>query len=281
MRIYSRLVLLPTLLLAALDIFSSSATQADSRGKLILNPAPASRTVRQEVEQVSAFSSLVVIPDHTSIDQVYERNICDAMNQFPSGLSSALFENGIRIKLAGNVHDAYYYYYPRWKEDDYSRPVDPNKPIPPMLEKKDGVWIDNRKHENWGGVYIDKRMVLPQQFIEYGTNNVIDRTNSKAEIKAAVFHESWHGIDDLYKFSDDEYFIRAYNQDKEKFSEEKEKEMAYFVMSGAEAFAEIATALTGGLPKERAKVLLDAFPLTAEHIKNKTCCTDLRFQNLF
>lgn len=212
---------------------------------------------------------LLDIPSHTEVSTNYLLGINNALNKLPGGVIDALNKDGTELMIAKNIEDSYYWLYPAWKKEDQNRTIDPSKP---WLEKVNGEWIDNRKHENIPGYYLSEKslMVMPQQYIEYGTRNqVVDRTKDNEWNQSTVFHETGHAIDYLPSslHSDEEGFVSTYNKDMEKIPDEEEERVGYFLKNRREPFAEIAGALMGGLSSSRSARIFDYFPSASEHIR--------------
>lgn len=215
------------------------------------------------------FSPLIYIPSHTEINSRYLLNIDESLKDLPTDLVSKLNEYNRKIMLANNVEDSYYWLYPSWKEDDDNSPINSNRP---WIEKINGQWVDNRRHENVPGYYFSDRhmIVMPQKYIRYGTEDeVIDRTEHTDWNKATVFHEIGHAVDYLESplYSDVNSFVRAYNTDLAKIPASEQERVGYFLMNRREPFAELVGALLGGFTRDRAARILDYFPDAAEHIR--------------
>lgn len=215
------------------------------------------------------FSPLIYIPSHTEISSVYLLTVDKSLKDLPKDLTDTLNENKRRLMLAKNIEDSYYWLYPYWREEDRNHHIDPKKP---WIEKVNGVWIDNRRHENVPGYYLSDRsmIVMPQRYIKYATEDeVIDRVNDHEWNKATVFHEIGHALDYLRSplYSDARNYDEAYNRDLAKIPNEEQERVGYFLMNKVEPFAELVGALLGGFSRDRAARILDYFPDAAEHIR--------------
>lgn len=217
-------------------------------------------------------NALFELPGHTEVSTNFLLDINDSLNALPEGVVKALKDNGLRVMIAKNVEDSYYWLYPSWKIEDQSTPVDSSKP---WIEKINGEWIDNRKHINVPGYYLSgkNKIVIPQQYIKYGTKNeVMDRLGQSEWTKSTVFHEAGHGIDYLpnsYRYSDLSNFVTEYDKDRKEIPEEEEEKVGYFLKNRREPFADLVAALMGGLSKSRTERILSFFPRAAEVIRKE------------
>ncbi len=219
------------------------------------------------------FSPILYTPDHSQVNSKYLFNMEKILRSFPERLVAEFNSRGIRVLIAKDIQDSYYAYYPSWKFHDDTHPPDPNLPI---LEKTENGWKDNRRYANIGGLYIDSTAIMPQQWIKYGTSDeIIDRSDKFVATKATVFHELGHALDYINSspFSDTESYKTAYSKDVKNIAEDKQEAVAYFLMARREAFAELTAALTGGLPKNRAALMLSTFPQAAENIRKRVLPT--------
>ncbi len=212
------------------------------------------------------FSPLILTPNHTKVTSTFLLNIERELQKFPSKLTNELTKNGIRIMIAGNVQDAYYHYYPSWKQYDNSLIVDPKKPAYEMT--KNG-FRDNRKYANTGGMFIDRKVVIPQRYTVYGTNEIYDYATSNYWTKRVLYHELGHAIDYVYEaaFSDTDGFRAAHSADIKPFTEGDINDLAYFYRSRSETFAHLTASLLGGLSRDESAKMLSKFPRCAEHIR--------------
>ena len=213
---------------------------------------------------------LLYIPSHTSVEPVYVKNIKDGIKQVPEELLKIFKRNNIQIMITEDIDDSYYYYYPSWKTQDSLKKIDPKKPWLERIKNGDVVkWIDNRKYLNVGAIYTDKTAIIPQKYVKYGTNEIIDRKDLKdpKDLFRTIFHELGHALDDIYDFSDTDGFKKAHIIDKKKLSEEEEKKVGYFYNSRSETFAELFAVLLHKTSKEKAAAMIIAFPSVAEHMR--------------
>lgn len=206
------------------------------------------------------------VPSHTEVSTDYLLTVDKALKEIPDKLISAFSSNGTEVMIGRNVNNLYYWLYPFWKTQDEATPIDPNKP---WIEKVNGKWVDNRKICNIPGMYIQKRILMPQKYIKYASTNEIDQGSSSDWIKSMTFHEAGHGLDYLKPslYSNDQEFIDVYEKDKAKITGEDELYVAYFLKNRKEPFAELAGALLGGLLPKSAARILNNFPTAAEYVR--------------
>lgn len=212
------------------------------------------------------FSPLLFTPNHTKVSSTFMLNIERELQTFPKKLINELHKNGIRVMIAANIEDAYYHYYPSWKQYDDNLFVDPKRPA---VEWTENGFRDNRKYSNTGGFFVDRKVVIPQKYYTYGTEKVFDYSTSNEYTKRVLYHELGHAIDYVYNsaFSDDKDFKTAHNADTKPFTKQDIKDLAYFYRSRSETFAHVTAALLGGLSKSEASQMLSKFPMCAEHIR--------------
>ena len=210
--------------------------------------------------------SLLHIPTHTQVSSTYAKNMISAIKSLPEPFTSELAKQGITVMIAKDYNDAYYYYYPSWKEYDRWKTEDPAKPPYEITPKG---YVDNRKYSSTGGFFIDKKAVIPQIVTQYGTCKLVDRSDSKDYIVRVLYHELGHALDYAYSsaFSDSDSFKSAHALDVKSFSDEDKKNLVYFYNSRSEAFAHLTAALLGGLSKDEAAVMLSKFKRSAEIIR--------------
>ncbi len=212
-------------------------------------------------------SPILGVPSHTEISTDFFLTVDKALKEMPEGLITAFSRNGTEVMLGRNVSDLYYWLYPSWKTQDEASPVNPKKP---WIEKVNGEWVDNRKIRDIPGMYIQKRILMPQKYIKYGTNNdEIDQGGSSEWIRSMTYHEAGHGLDYLKSnlYSNDQGFVNAYEKDKAKITGEDELYVAYFLKNRKEPFAELVGALMGGLLPRSAARILNNFPTAAEYVR--------------
>lgn len=213
--------------------------------------------------------ALWILEHSEGIATNYIFSINNSINKIPSDVVGAAARNHGWTTIGKGVDDTYYWLYSEWKNYDDHTPIDPNKP---WLEKKDGVWVDNRRFANFPGLYdpSNRYIVIPQTCIEYGTKNkILDRNGQDEWNQDTVFHEFGHLIDDLpySNYSDSQGFITVYDKDKESIPENEESRVAYFLKDRWEPFAEVTGALMGGLSSRRSARILSYFYNTAEYIR--------------
>ena len=211
-------------------------------------------------------SSILKVPSHTRVSTNFFTTVDNALKEMPDELIGAFNRNGTEVMIGKNVNDLYYWLYPSWKTQDEATPIDPNKP---WIEKINGQWVDNRKTRNYPGVYIQKRIIMPQKYIKYASTDEIDQGDSSDWIRAMTFHETGHGLDYLKSslYSNDQGFIDVYEKDKAKIKGEDELYVAYFLRNRREPFAELVGALLGGLLPKSAARILNNFPTAAEYVR--------------
>ena len=174
------------------------------------------------------FSPLISTPGHTTVSSTYLIDMENMLRKLPSSYTAEIAKQGIRVLMAKNVEDAYYYYYPSWKREDDSKVVDPKRP---PYEFTENGYRDYRKYANIGGLYIDRKAIIPQTYIRYGTNDeIIDYAKSVDDTRYVAYHELGHGFDDLYysRFSDSKEFKKAHSKDISTFSKEDKDRLIYF-----------------------------------------------------
>ncbi len=209
---------------------------------------------------------LLNIPTHTWVNSVYAKNMISAIKSLPEPFISELAKQGITVMIAKDYNDAYYYYYPSWKEYDRWKVEDPRKPPYEITPKG---YVDNRKYSSTGGFFIDRKAIIPQIVTQYGTGKLVDRAESKDYIIRVLYHELGHALDYAYSsaFSDSDTFKGAHALDVKSFSDADKENLVYFYNSRSEAFAHLTAALLGGLSKDESAVMLSKFRRSAEIIR--------------
>ncbi len=209
---------------------------------------------------------LLNIPTHTWVDSAYAKNMISTIKSLPEPFTKELAKQGVQVLIAKDYIDAYYYYYPAWKEYDRWKTEDPNKP---QYEITAEGYIDRRKYSSTGGFYTGGKAVIPQRVTQYGSTILLDRAESKDYITRVLYHELGHAFDYAYSspFSDREGFKGAHTSDVKNFSEADKKNLVYFYNSRAEAFAHITAALLGGLSKSESATILNKFRQSAELVR--------------
>ncbi|MBI3589965.1 MAG: hypothetical protein HY094_01135 [Candidatus Melainabacteria bacterium] len=204
------------------------------------------------------FSPLLVVPEHTTVNSNFLINTESALRKLPEKYADNLFKQKVQVILGKNVEDSYYHYYPHMKEED----------------AQGGTWqnLNGRKNLNVPAIYdpIDKMVIIPQQYIEYKTNRIIDSSDLKEEILSMVFHELGHAFDASSEVthSDTDRFEEIYEQDKKKLQGTIKSSSTYYNFR-REAFAELTAALLGGLSKQKSETILSMFPRSAEYIREE------------
>ena len=212
------------------------------------------------------FSPMMLLPSHTHVSANYMVNMENSIRKLPDPFTKELAKQGIKVLIGKNPDDVYYHYYPQWKIRDQWKVEDIN--LPPY-EKTENGYIDHRKYSSIGGLYIDKKAIIPETYRKYGTNTMLDRSKSIANIMFVLSHELGHGTDYAYgaRLSDVKGFKIAHAHDVAKFSEKDKKSLVYFYNSRSEAFAHLTAAMLGGLSKKESAIMLDKFSKSAEHIR--------------
>ena len=213
------------------------------------------------------YNPLLYIPEHTTVSATYLVNLENALGKLPPQFTKALAKEGIYLMVGADYNDVYYSYYPSWKNQDTWKSDDP---IKPAYEITENGYIDRRKYMHIGGTFIDRKAIMPQQYVNYYTNKTFDYTNNKEEIMRVMFHELGHALDYAYfsAFSDIDELKAAHKLDIKTFSDDDKKNLVYFYNSRSETFAEVTAALLGGFNKERAAIMLHKFPKCAEFIRD-------------
>lgn len=251
--------------------------------------------------QYDAFSALIDIPSHTTVSSKYLAMVDKGIRKLPQSLRQDLYRRGIKLMIGRNVEDTYYYYYPSWKSKDQSTNRDESKP---WLEVKGDSCTDHRKIKNISALYNQKRVIIPQEHLDYISNKIIDRADSlESWTFDTIGHELGHAVDffntdDYYDssssaysaqrktyssngglyykqtaYSHDPTFLGVFKIDKERMESHIKEKVAYLWCKPEggqqEGFADITASLIGGSNPEKTALTLNAFPLSAEHIRKK------------
>lgn len=247
------------------------------------------------------FSGLIDVPSHTTVSSKYLIMIDKGIKKLPQSLRQDLYNRGVRLMLGRNIEDTYYHYYPSWKTQDQSTSKDESKP---WLEVKGNSCTDHRKMVNISAMYNQKRVMMPQEHLDYNTNKIMDRINYvDSWTFDTVGHELGHAIDffntdDYYNndsvtysklkktypsngqlfykqgaYSHEANFLGAFQIDKDRMESDIKSQVAYLWCKPEggqqEGFADITACLIGGSNPEKTALTLKAFPLSAEHIRKK------------
>ena len=209
---------------------------------------------------------LLNIPSHTWVHSAYAKNMISAIESLPEPFTKELAKQGITVMIAKDYNDAYYYYYPSWKESDRWKVEDPQKPPYELTPKG---YVDHRKYSSIGGLFVEGKAIIPQIVTQYGSTKTVDRAESKDYIIRVLYHELGHALDYAYSsaFSDLDSFKGAHAADIKGFSEEDKTNLVYFYNSRSETFAHLTAALLGGLSKEESAVMLSKFKSSAEIVR--------------
>lgn len=223
----------------------------------------------------ATLSHLVEIPGNTFVTPSYIKDIHDSINAIPSSILNFLTSQDFKIMIGYDAKTLLY----KWKEiETVDEKVARNSlPHPPPLEKiGPKKWKNNIKNIEAPAVYYKNKAIMPQRYSKYGTQEEVKP--SSIGIKETLFHEIGHKLnrkDNSEKsplFSDDEDFIKAYEEDIKNISESDEASVSYFLIENRssardETFAEIAGALMGSYRQERINRILSKFPNTAKYVK--------------
>lgn len=214
----------------------------------------------------NARSSVPLLQIYNNVDPVFAKNVVAGIKEFPEEILKVLEKYNRRLIISADTK-VFYDYFPSARNQDLFKNQNKTEQI-----WIDGGRVDNRKWSEVGGLYDSnvKAVFLPQKYYyDERRGIVIDHKDCNEIMTYTLFHELFHGLDDVYNFSRDKRFIEIYNADKSKFTDVHKRTLGYFYKSEGETFAELGTALLGKMDyRPKALIMFKAFPKTADFIRD-------------